>query len=271
MGIKTLVCSLIAAQTCLFIPFNKAHAFNLFDGFIYINGGAGAIGIKSNMDAYTTLTTPSHFYAVNNTVHAGDANWIAAIGFGYFYPVSERWTLGIEVVGDVEGPNAQAESFLAHSFVINDRLNTETFLAGKATTKIENSIAILFKPRYFFTPTTAIYALVGPRWGNIQTITEGTYFLSYNNAFYSLILPETKETGYTSALSLGLGTEWFFYDEFSIALEWNYSYYGHVSSPKLENLSLEFDDTFEHELSQYLKTDKVRTNSILVKVAYTFT
>lgn len=271
MRIKTLIYSFIAAQICLFIPFNKALAFNIFDGFIYINGGAGAIGVKSTMDANTTLTTHSQFYSVNNKAHAGGTNWIATIGFGYFYPVSERWTLGIEVVGDVEGPKAEAESFLANPFVIKNKLYTETFLAGKAKTKIENTIAILFKPRYFFTPNTAIYGLVGPRWGNLQTVTEGVYSLSYNDAFYSLILPETKETGYTSAITLGLGTEWFFYDEFSIALEWDYSYYGQVSSPKLEHLYVKFDDKLEGTLSQFLKANKVQTNSIFVKVAYTFT
>jgi len=266
-----------------------------FDGF-YVNLGVGGTAAEYQMEQFSEFGVAIDDIAFESLSGGSKADvygnsWVGIIGAGYRYCIADGWILGLEVTADVESAKGSDE-FFANQFVgvdldfFDERFELDAaadqLVAGKTTTKLENNFSVLFKPMYLVGPRTALYALVGPKWGQFKTTTSAESFAGIEIdeevfAAEGLELSD-KASGYTVGITAGLGIEHYVADQFSIALEWDYTDYGKIKHPDNELFVVgEHDhhhDDHDHHLESGLANDtkkvKAQTNTIFFKVAYTF-
>src|SRR4029079_1788343 len=128
--------------------------------------------------------------------------------------------VGLEARANIESLTAKYEN---HGHPLEHGLDTAQ-LNAESEIKLKNDYSLLFKLGYILQPNTLIYGLIGPSWGyfNLYSTSNATVDLptgGLSTIPLSGSVPATDD-GYQSGWLAGVGIEYLFYKNASIAIEY---------------------------------------------------
>jgi opacity protein-like surface antigen len=163
----------------------------------------------------------------------------AMVGLGYSYQFDMGFVLGIEATANYTNAKVTNTNTTQTGIPLLAAIQIENTLTAQLT----NDFALLFKPGFMLTKSTQLYALVGPRWGNIETSISDNLsgvlldgFISFDEFSFP---NSVSESGYVLGITAGLGIEQMITDHLSVGLEYAYTSYGDLDTP---SSNIFFDD-----------------------------
>lgn len=238
------------------------YAATPFQGF-YANLGAGGINSEFDLNQTTNVTIPNTSVNLPSNTENYDNGGIGSIGVGYMFLATPSVVLGVEASADIESAKT------TNNDSINENINGFS-LSNTTTNKLKNSFAILFKPGFVFNQgNTLVYGLIGPRWGNFETSTSSLFQLPIGVGEYVSASAGNSDSGYETGLALGAGIQQYITNGFSIGLEYQYTDYGHLSTPTSSGPIIANGENVG-AVSNNISSIKAQTNVLTLNLMYHF-
>jgi opacity protein-like surface antigen len=229
-------------------------------GFTGFNAGIGLGGTEAKFSADEQLFANGGvgngtvFLPSERDVQGG--SFMGSLALGYSHEFKHHFALGVKATANFA--NAQTSS-IREANVPALPLSIESRL--KATLK--NDFALLVKPGYVFKKHTQLYALLGPRWGNI----ESRLATDFDFGAPSIGSSSNHVSHYELGISAGIGMEHLLTHHLSLGMEYTYTSYGSIHSPDNKIATIAgtvggyISDTFDLEAS---------TNTLMLDLTYYF-
>lgn len=191
-----------------------AQASHYFHGF-YLAGAAGGNIMNEQADRDLVASTPGQlalvFPADITLQGSSGASWLGA---GYSHPFHSGFVLAGEFTAGISNPE------VSHR---NELMIAGNLVESKIESELKNDFSLVFKPGFIIKKNSQIYALVGARWGKVEsTLTTDTLD----------VIVTDQESGYQLGYTLGLGLEHLITEKLTLGLEYAYTDYGDINSPK---------------------------------------
>lgn len=215
----------------------------LFNGFSIVGALGGMAGeLQANHQQVSsvknTVTGPEPGAASASSTGSDDlelfeSSFAGYIGVDYAYQWHNGFVLGLGVTAgfdNINFNNTELSVLRSSSTLIISNNSIESTVA----VELENDFAILFKPGFVVRRNTLIYALVGPRWGNIETSVnsfDGAEGASvFSDAWDIQFAGSDDASGYQLGITAGAGIKQMVSEHMSIGLEYAFTHYGDLDS-----------------------------------------
>ncbi len=230
-----------------------------FTGFSIMAGLGGIAGETTlSVEGQGTVDTIPLTYGNEQTIFQG--NVAGMLGLVYAYQFKPGLVLGGAITA-----NYNLMTFDNTASIAGGPTNQSTItLSSSMKTQLRNDFAILFKPGYAI-GHTMVYALVGPRWGHIETSlkTEAIHYGTQD----VLAEDQDKQSRYALGVTAGAGLSHIYAKHLIAGIEYQYTAYNsgwNSFNTSGENVANDLTFTAHGE------PERVSTNALLVTVGYQF-
>lgn len=180
----------------------------------YINGALGGTLLDVEVDQHFSFGTPATI-SIPSEINLSDGNVAGWIGVGYSHRFQNHLVLGAEVTAGATNLTVSHKNGFVPEF--------DDFIDGEIESQLSNDFAALFKVGYLSKHNTYLYALVGPRWGNFESTLDTSI---------PPFLFTDSESGYQLGVTAGVGIEHMINNHLALGLEYAYTSYGQIDSPR---------------------------------------
>lgn len=203
----------------------SAECASYLTGF-YLKGGLGGTTAEFDITQDVFLNDPDFFGStleINQSVNhlARGTNIAGVLGLGYTYQLDSLWVIGGEFTAGFTSANT--------TFHNNGNTSGGFILNNKVESKLTNDFALVVKPGLVIQQRTQFYALLGARWGNIETKSNSNTEVNFGGSSYRGN-GSASASGYILGFTVGLGVERMLNEHWSLGLEYAYTAYGDIPS-----------------------------------------
>ncbi len=238
----------------LVLALSQENAFAALPYGLYVDAGIGGQNSNFKHSASQTINIPTvTSFAANENLTQYSNNFIAGLGIGYSQKLAPQFVMAIE--GTANWDNTDVSTTVTAN-------NGTVGLNNKIETKLKNDFAILLKPGLLLDRNTLVYGMIGPRWGNVETIYNAN-FTTTTAVFNPIFRNSTYKLGVTA----GLGIQRDIDCHLSLAAEYAYTYYGNLPVPGNASLPILVAGT---QVGTATNNSEARgfTNSLMLKLIY---
>jgi len=229
----------------------------------YVTGALGGISTDFHIKGNANITVPGEGNILNvpNNSNVYANNILGTIGLGYAYGCRD-FILGIQ--GDV-------------NFFNTNRTQTGTFseigglisLNSNLKAQLKNSLDILFRPGWLMDPSTLLYGLIGASFGNFQ-VSQSASFQENTGGLLINSNTGSSESAWRTGFTVGLGVQQYIWKNISAALEYSYTDYGSLSLTNGSSAPILVVGETIGTLNGKVNQAKAFTNSVSLRLFYTF-
>lgn len=179
----------------------SSQAIAMQDG-LYIGLGGGLYGYGTDVEA-SDNDPPATTLKVEGT----NSNITGSLMFGYSFPVSDRWSLALEIDGELNG--GQSKPF---DYSITNGGNTST---ASLTEKNRYAVGIALVPYWLMTPNNSLLFKLAYKRGRFETTATET-------------APQTTTStnkSWRNGLELGVGTQLTMMQNWDLRLSASHTFY----------------------------------------------
>lgn len=221
---KKLALILMAAATPTIVSAHK----DSFTG-AYVTGGIGATNAQFHVQPNFTVQSPVIFLFPGSYETYGNSA-SGFVGLSYLYEFSNNFVIGALATAGYTNINIEHEEVFEELVVGVVSFDVRSHLEMQLT----NDFAVLLKAGIASGKNTFFYALIGPRFGNFET--KATTFVDLIVGGPPLTESMSNKTsGYETGITAGIGLQQKIYDNLSLSLEYDYTSYGEISAPSIQD------------------------------------
>lgn len=205
-----------------FIPFNAMAKLPFCGTYAGINIGFSQLQVKEEYatDVLVPNTFDIYFLSHNHPVKVANNSFMGGIKLGTGL-VFKHFFIGLE----------DKATFNDNDLIFDAQLNVpsgDIFYTAESQVVLNRTFAVLAKLGFIYDDNTLWYALIGPRFGHFE-ISSAVFFDLPSAGATSR---EYDRVGQTKCkMNWGLGLERLLSNQLSLALEYNYTYYGKLNFP----------------------------------------
>lgn len=248
----------------LFFMIQSAHASQelFFDGFMLqaaIGASTGQYNLTQNIESTINSLTTS----VPDNVNLFANSPTGLLYAGYSYQMDNNFLLAAGLTAAYT--DAKSTDHLTNAITIGSVADFN--LDSQTITQLTNDFAVLFKAGYVWKRTTVFYGLLGPRWGNFKTEIKAD-LNDFNGVDTFTASASEKMNEYQLGVTFGLGIQQLLTPRYSWALEYAYTTYGNIHTPKISTPI--YQDGVAVADSSFVADPKIdaSSNTVLFYIAY---
>lgn len=235
-----------------------------FNGFTF-GAALGVTSAQLNLKQDLNVTVPALFDMTRaDNINLYGNSLAGFLSVGYTYQTKNNFV----IAGAFTAGYTDAKDSDSSQYGISQPTGPVT-LQDKIDTRLTNDFALVLKPGYVWKETTLFYGLIGPRWGHFKTSLD-TDFL-YTSAPNNLTVNTSSSvSGYQAGITLGLGIQQLLTTRYSWALEYAYTSYGEIHTPKQSGEVISNGSAVAG--SSYYNRPKIdaSTNSLVFMLSYMY-